>query len=518
VIGAAQAVVQEGDVAFEVNHPGGVCWGAGTGLQVTPDIQAGDTARLSFAGESAGDTSVQDVYVTGVNYQDGDAMFTVAGHVGDGVNRDQMEQRIVNPDLTDTAVGRRDVRAVPGGLVRAPKGGYSSNLEFRGDEFTATYVFDDPEVARIAATGGGERIMGWQEQDVDDNRQGLSISEFGEVGGPGMGGCPAGPSEQAAPRPGTAAVVRSQDKTSLQVTWAPVSAQPGAEPVTGYSVVAIAETASASGAREQVGVLTGAPATRTTIKGLDPSETYAVQVRSEGGAQLSEAFSVQVPGGTAAEPTGDLEAPVITASPAASLDVVEETKTVTLATNEAADIYYTTDGSAALDNGDVPSDGAKLYTGPIAITEPTLVKFVAFDRAGNFDEGAGRYAPPVQADPVPEAPITGASTAGDGTVTLRWSATDPTITGFGVQLIDADGLPVGGLRGTTAKTMTIGNLAAGLYRFTVKAKNASGYGAESPLSDPLTVTPVTDKTRSAPPAGSRATSGSPAPGPPSVPR
>ena len=112
-----------------------------------------------------------------------------------------MEQRIVNPELTDTAVTRRDVRAVPGGLERAPKGGYSSNLEFSGDEFTATYVFDDPEVARIAATGGGERIMAWQEEDVDGNRQGLTISEFGELGGPGMGGCPAGPTEQAAPAP-----------------------------------------------------------------------------------------------------------------------------------------------------------------------------------------------------------------------------------------------------------------------------------------------------------------------------
>ena len=41
VIGSAKGVVEEGDVAFEVNHPGGYCWGAGTGLNVTPDIRAG---------------------------------------------------------------------------------------------------------------------------------------------------------------------------------------------------------------------------------------------------------------------------------------------------------------------------------------------------------------------------------------------------------------------------------------------------------------------------------------------
>ena len=33
VIGSAKSVVAEGDVAFEINHPGGVCWGAGTGAQ-----------------------------------------------------------------------------------------------------------------------------------------------------------------------------------------------------------------------------------------------------------------------------------------------------------------------------------------------------------------------------------------------------------------------------------------------------------------------------------------------------
>ncbi|HWT22900.1 MAG TPA: fibronectin type III domain-containing protein, partial [Solirubrobacteraceae bacterium] len=362
VIGSARAVVQAGEVAFEINHPGGVCWGAGTGLDVTPDIQAGDKATISFAGEAAGDTTVQDTYVTGVNYTPGQATFTVVGKVAEGVERAQMEQRIVNPDLTDTAVGRRDVRAVPGGLVRADKGGYSSNLEFSGDSFTATYVFDDPEVARIAATGGGERIMAWQEQDLDDNRQGLTISEHGEIGGPGMGGCPAGPSEQSAPRPGTAAVVRSEDKQSLQVTWAPATAQPGSAPVTGYSVVAIEDETSAFGEQSQVGVRTGAPSTRTTIDGLDPAESYTVEVRSLAGARMSEAFAVTVPGQTPDAPTGDLTAPVVTATPEPVDGIAAKTKTVTLVANEDVDIYYTTDGSGVLANGDLPSDTAQLYT------------------------------------------------------------------------------------------------------------------------------------------------------------
>ena len=494
VIGSAKAVVAEGDVAFEVNHPGGYCWGAGTDLQVTPDIQPGDTARITFSGEPGGDTTVQDSYVTGVNYQPGQATFTVVGHAGAGVNKNHMEQRNVNPDLTDTAVQRRDVRAVPGGLVRAARGGYSSNLEFSGDSFTATYVFDDPEVARIAATGGGERIMSWQVEDADANRQGLTISEFGESGGPGMGGCPLGPTDQAAPRPGTASVVRSGDKKSVKVTWAPATAQPGAAPVTGYSIVAVAGTAAATGERTQVGVRTGAPATQTTIAGLDPAQAYDVEVRSEAGARMSEAFAVQVPGTTSGAPTGDLRPPVVTASPAASTTAIERTKTVTLAADEAADIYYTTDGSAVLANGDLPSNTAKLYTDPIAVTGDMFVKFVAFDRAGNFSQGVGHYAPPLAADPVPNAPLTGNSTGGEGTLTLRWSATDPTITGFRVQLIDnLTGQPVGGPRDTTATFMTINDLGAGSYVFTVQAKNAGGYGDMSLPSAPINVAPVTDK-------------------------
>jgi hypothetical protein len=138
-------VVAEGDVAFEINHPGGYCRGAGTNLNITPDIQPGDVVSIRFGDTPAG----------------------------------------------DTVVGRRDVRAPPGPLSPAPRGGYSSSLEFSGDIFTATYVFDDADTAQIAANAGlGERLLSWQETDVDGNRQGLTIAEFGEPGGPGMGGCP----------------------------------------------------------------------------------------------------------------------------------------------------------------------------------------------------------------------------------------------------------------------------------------------------------------------------------------
>ena len=153
VIGSAQGIVSGGDVAFEINHPGGVCWGAGTDLKITPDILPDDVAAISFGGQAAGETRVQDGYVTGPATLTG-LTLTVTGHFGPNVNKDNAEQRIVEPALASTSVARRDVRATPGPLTPAPKGGYSSSLAFGvdgPDTFTATYVFDDPAVAQIAA-------------------------------------------------------------------------------------------------------------------------------------------------------------------------------------------------------------------------------------------------------------------------------------------------------------------------------------------------------------------------------
>src|SRR3954471_16304248 len=197
VVGSAVGTVAEGDVAFEINHPGGYCWGAGTGLNVTPDIQKGDKVSIKFADGASGDTTVSTGTATTHAALSGSTV-TVTGSYGADVNPAQVEVRIVNPDLT-ALVGKRDVRAVPGGLTPAPRGGYSSGLEMSGGNFTATFVFDDVKAAQAAAAPQIERFMSWQVEDADANRQGLTISEYGEAGGPGLGGCPAGPADIAPP-------------------------------------------------------------------------------------------------------------------------------------------------------------------------------------------------------------------------------------------------------------------------------------------------------------------------------
>ena len=220
VVGSARTAVEAGDVAFEVNHPGGACWGKGTGLQVTPDIVAGDVVTISFPDGTSADTTVQDASVTGDAVLSGSTVL-VTGVLGSGVDRGRLEQRLVNPDLVPL-VGKRDVRALPGAVTPASGGAYSSGLDIAADgTFTATYVFSSAAAAQTAAASGGERLMSWQLEDADGNRQGLSIAEHGELGGPGMGGCPAGPAAQAAPAGSFSAVRSTTDTTQAQVNWTP---------------------------------------------------------------------------------------------------------------------------------------------------------------------------------------------------------------------------------------------------------------------------------------------------------
>src|SRR4051794_16666681 len=123
VMGSAQSVISGEDVAFEINHPGGVCWGNNTSVKVTPDIRPGDVAVIKFEDGTSQDVTVQDAQASDA-VQDGTKV-TISGHIGPDVNKDFMEQRVVNPDLVPL-IGKRDVRAVPGPLTPAPTGSYSS--------------------------------------------------------------------------------------------------------------------------------------------------------------------------------------------------------------------------------------------------------------------------------------------------------------------------------------------------------------------------------------------------------
>lgn len=484
VVGSAKSVVAAGDVAFEVNHPGGVCWGAGTGLKVTPDILPGDSVSISFAGTEAGTTTVQDAFVTSESSLDANTL-TVRGHIGSGVITSQMEQRIIEPALKDTAVGRRDVRAAPGEF--AQEDGYQSRLQFGVDgpnTFTATYTFGDQATAAIAADAGGERAMTWQEEDADANRQGLTIAEFGELGGPGMGGCPNGPLQSGPAGPTN--IVAATVGGDLKVNWTPAQALPGTPAITGYRVTAVAKTVSGSEQLESGVRISNAKASSTILRGLRADEEYNVYVVSV--SSVGETF----PAGHAI-PVVDTEAPTVSATPDGGTFPIAQK--VTLQANEAgSDIYYTLDGTDPVSGG-VSAPHALVYTGPIDVVRTSTVTFAAVDPSGNVSRN-GSVTFTITDDPVPAAPtFAGAPKAGPGTADVSWTAPDAgapglTISGYSVQAYTTDGVAFGSPRtvaGDVTRLLYDGLNGDTAYQFTVRASNVNGTGPESAKSDPITV-------------------------------
>jgi hypothetical protein len=100
-----------------------LCWGqgisAGENLKVTPDLKANDRVVISFPGK---DLITAEATVLGAEANDvrvdpnNPSKLIVTGTLGGPLDGNQgIEQRIVNPDLKDTEIERRDVRAVEGG-------------------------------------------------------------------------------------------------------------------------------------------------------------------------------------------------------------------------------------------------------------------------------------------------------------------------------------------------------------------------------------------------------------------
>lgn len=429
IVGSAEAIVSGTDVAFEINHPGGYCWGNGTGVDVTPDIQPGDEVTLSIGGEALNTTTVLDVQASDSEVQlDGTTML-VRGHIADNVPADQMEQRIIEPALRDTPIGKRDIRATFGDFQPGPNGGYISKLEVdrATDSFLATYVFDDPAVAQIAAAATGERAMAWQQVDIDANRQGLTIAEFGEPGGPGMGGCPNGPQQSGPPAPDKIVAVPQSNGTAIRVDWALPTAIPGTAPITGYRVRAVDQNTSGGGTiHTEIGRRIDDPAVSgITIDGLDPSRDYLIEIASI--SDVGESF----PAATAI-PLVDGLAPVITASPAGGS--FPQARQLTLSADEpGVDIYVTisTDGNPPvdpIDNAGGADPSATAYTGPITISESSIVKVGGFDPSGN-PSVVQTLVFNITNDPTAATTAITSATVGLEQVELTWNAADPVFPG-----------------------------------------------------------------------------------------
>ncbi|WP_088288784.1 fibronectin type III domain-containing protein [Kineosporia sp. A_224] len=503
VTGSAEGVLTGGSPSIEINHPGGYCWGTGTGApNVTPDIQAGDKVSVYVGNELLGDTTTiaANIGAFGGPAIEIDALdptvLRLRGHIGAGVNLAQLEQRIVEPALTGTEIARRDVRATPGPLTLDARGQYSSSLIFSDQnattgpvDFVATYEFLNAETAAIAA-GGGARAMAWEVEDLDANRQGLTIAEFGELGGPGFGGCPNGPLQSGPPAPTSITVVEatSGGGHNVEVTWVPAVPVPGTPAITGYRVRAVgAQDANLKqaefGKRVNNATATG---TTLTVDGDPNAYTYEVTSVNAAGNETNPAAQLSITPPDETPPTASLTLPAgpyLGATP------------VTLASTEGGEIYYALTapgepGFPDLTDGDVLTGSVPttLYTAPFDISASTRISVVAFDAAGNPSAQVDQLVTFLDAS-TPDAPTLTGAVGGLGTIDVEFTAVadpqDAPVTRYDVTWAGPENGSKQVSPGTGTLTTQITGLDAGEYTVTVTARNAVGAG---PASGPATAT------------------------------
>ncbi len=422
--GEAVGTVSGTDIAFEVNHPGGYCWGAGSTLQATPDIRRGsidangvvtpgDSLILRHGADIIASTVVQNGIITGRNILDN--VITIQGEVFGLVDPLAIEARIVAPALRISPVAFRDVRAVPGlGVVVNP--GYSASLEIHGNTWNSTMTFfddlgnPDPVTASIAFAGAFS-VSTWQFTDVNGNAQGLTISEFGEAGGPMTANCP--------PYAGTLQPIFPDGVAyaSDSIYWNPAVDQLGTNfPFNHYNVEILRPTADPL---------------QTSIVGAARVDSNTRTVTFAAGLQTGDIIEVraaQIFGGvdqvTSARKKVVFPITVADANvPTFSVADGGVDRVVTIASDQGLQIAYTvTDGPVGTPvalgtNALIYVDGTE-----IPITATQTISAIAFDTAGVISAAASATITNPYPAQVTGVTATQVSIAGANKIRVAWNA------------------------------------------------------------------------------------------------
>jgi large repetitive protein len=389
----------DGAGLIEVNHPGGVCW-SGT----TPNIVAGDKVVIAEAGAPAdtGDAITVSNVTADAAVKETDAAGDPTGRVivkGRALNADgspmdlgNVEQRIVNPDLKDTSVGKRDVRAVVGeGLSADPSvaGGFIAVYDRYPDDIDDLIV------------NGQTRVLTWQATNAAGDRLGITIHEVGEVGGPGFGGCPGG-SDYAVTGANHPAVTKAMKDTGASLVVQGVAQDASAidvtltDGVTSTPPVVAATTDTSSGAQAWRAEFTAAQLDGLQDGTLTASATYAVGTGTLSGGTRTFAKDTVAPDAPVATPGSG----VYTSSQAVALQTADP----------AAKVRFAVGGAAA-------TAASPLAPAQLSITSSQSVSAIAVDPVGNtsdlarFDYTIQPVAPIVPAPIVQAIPGAGATVA-----------------------------------------------------------------------------------------------------------
>jgi len=466
VVGSAVGIVSGGIIAFQINHPTGICWGAGTNLKVTPDIQKGDNIFVKDGTQVLAQSTVLDGYIIDTKVVNNEVIVT--GHIDAAIPSTNVELRIVNPLLVNTAVRRRDVRALVGPFVNAV--GYSSIIVVSGTTFTATFTFNDVATANIAGSSTIQSVSFWQFTDAAGNQQGITTSETGVVGGPFLPTCPPGAEFANNVAPPAIAISNSLIK------WSPIVSVPGAPQVTAYTVDII----KPSTMPVTYGYI--APITKNginfTLAKIEIGDI--IEVRTKQGLRLSNPIQLTY--------SATKIVPVITSTPAINPSDNVTTSQVVLTSN-TNQIAYTVDGTDVIIDGKL-SETALLYSGPIKVTERATLNAVAFDQTGLLSDVITGVVVPVPQVVKPLNVKTFQVIVENGMVRLTWTApTDQTISGYKVRIYEGPTLFTFGSnliseRQTSLTFVFIKDLIPGqFYKFSVSSMNTQGVMSdESPLS------------------------------------
>jgi hypothetical protein len=123
---------------------------------------------------------------------------------GGRIPLNRLEVRIVNPEFMSppaSRIGKRDIRVdSTGGRIDGISGASATLAYDSTTATTFTAVFKGlNDFERQLAVEGQTRVLGWQQTTAAGDRLGITIYEVGEVGGPGVGGCPPGSNPASTP-------------------------------------------------------------------------------------------------------------------------------------------------------------------------------------------------------------------------------------------------------------------------------------------------------------------------------
>lgn len=403
-IGTADGT-SDGEQIFEVNHPGGVCW-----IGSTPDLLAGDKVLIGETPLDPTDPVADAVTVGNVqasaafverdpvtNVRTGRVIVTGTAFEADGrtpMDLSLLEQRIVNPDLVGTEVGRRNVRAVLGDGLE-PRSGVPGGWIAVYDQYTD--ATDDVIVA------GQTRALTWQATNAAGDRLGITIHEVGEVGGPGMPECP------AAARTAMTAISRNVVNAANVTTPLDVSG------VVADPAITVAVS------------VPGRPAVNATVAG----STWTASIPAADLAALNQgSFAVTATFAGAGAPPAQsrtaMKDTVAPGPPAAtpSPGTYPTAQSVLLSDGDSsAEIRWTNNGSPA-------TASSPLFTNAISVTASQTIQAIAIDPAGNASAPRS-FAYVIQAPPAGGNQGSGAQASGQGAAILT-RPTSPVVAGISV--------------------------------------------------------------------------------------